>query len=99
MDLADGHLAALDHLAPGVSTYNLGTGQGTSVLELVAAYGQACGHPIPYRIAPRRPGDLPSTYCSAAKAETELGWRATRTLGQACADSWAWESGQGTAQG
>ena len=93
MDLAAGHVAALDHLAPGVETYNLGTGQGTSVLELIQAFGEACGHPIPYAIAPRRPGDLASTYCSPAKAARDLGWTATRTILDACQDSWRWQSG------
>ena len=93
MDLAAGHVAALDHLTPGVATYNLGTGQGTSVLELIQAFGEACGHPIPYVIAPRRPGDLASTYCSPAKAAHELGWTATRTILDACQDSWRWQSG------
>jgi len=93
MDLAEGHVTVLSHLVPGVATYNLGTGQGTSVLQLIKAYGQACGHPIPYQVAPRRPGDLAATYCSPAKAAQDLGWIARRTVEDACRDSWRWQSG------
>ncbi|MCL1907420.1 MAG: UDP-glucose 4-epimerase GalE [Propionibacteriaceae bacterium] len=92
MDLASGHLAALENLTPGVSTYNLGTGQGTSVLEIIHAFELACGHPLAYKISPRRLGDLPSTYCNADKARRELGWSPTRSLTQACHDSWLWQS-------
>jgi len=92
MDLARGHVAALDHLNPGVDTYNLGTGHGTSVLELIHAFEQACGKPIPYRIVPRRLGDLAALYCSPAKAEEELGRSAAQTVEDACRDSWHWQS-------
>ncbi|MDR2929423.1 MAG: UDP-glucose 4-epimerase GalE [Propionibacteriaceae bacterium] len=92
MDLAQGHLAALNHLSPGVATYNLGTGQGTSVLQLISAFEQACGHPIPYQIAPRRPGDVAAMYCSPAKAGRDLNWQATHTILDACRDSWRWQS-------
>jgi len=92
MDLARGHVAALDHLTPGVSVYNLGTGQGTSVLEVIHAFEKACGKPIPYRIVARRPGDLASVYCSPAKAAAALGWVATQTIDDACRDSWNWQS-------
>ena len=92
MDLARGHVAALDHLEPGVAAYNLGTGQGTSVLELIHAFEKACGKPIPYQIVARRPGDLASVYCSPAKAQADLGWAATQTIEDACRDSWNWQS-------
>ena len=92
MDLARGHVAALDHLRPGVSVDNLGTGQGTSVLQVIHAFEQACGKPIPYRIVARRPGDLASVYCSPAKAREDLGWVATQTIEDACRDSWHWQS-------
>lgn len=91
VDVARGHLAALEHLQPGATAYNLGTGQGASVLELVHAFEKASGRPIPYEIAPRRPGDLPEYYAETAKAARELGWRAEKTLEQACADSWRWQ--------
>lgn len=94
VDLALGHLAALRKLAqkPGVVAYNLGTGRGYSVLEMVAAFERACGKPIPYRIAPRRPGDIAETYADPRLAQAELGWRAERGLDEMCADVWRWQS-------
>lgn len=94
VDLALGHLAALRKLeqAPGVITYNLGTGRGTSVLEMVAAFARAAGRPVPFRIAPRRPGDVPQCFADTSLAERELGWRATRGIDRMCADHWAWQS-------
>jgi UDP-glucose 4-epimerase len=92
VDLAQGHLAALNHLTSGVATYNLGTGTGSSVLQIIAAYSAACGRELPYRIVDRRPGDLASSYCSPAKAEQELGWRAKLTIADTCQDSWRWQS-------
>jgi len=92
IDLASGHVAALDRLVPGVSTYNLGTGQGTSVLELIHAFSEASGKPIPYHITSRRPGDLAASYCTPAKASRDLGWTATKTILDACRDSWHWQS-------
>ncbi|MDR2973787.1 MAG: UDP-glucose 4-epimerase GalE [Propionibacteriaceae bacterium] len=92
MDLAEGHVAALNHLTNGVATYNLGTGQGTSVLQLIHAFSAACGAPIPYQITARRPGDVAACYCSPAKATRDLGWQATRTIDDACRDSWNWQS-------
>jgi len=92
MDLARGHVAALEHLVPGVTTHNLGTGQGTSVLQVIHAFEQACGKQIPYRIVARRPGDLASVWCSPAKAAADLGWAATQTIEDACRDSWNWQS-------
>jgi UDP-glucose 4-epimerase len=92
MDLAEGHVAALERLAAGVSVYNLGSGRGASVLEVVRAFEEATGMPVPYEIAPARPGDLAAVYADAGKAERELGWRTTRTLADACRDTWAWQS-------
>lgn len=92
VDLARGHVAAIDHSAAGVSVYNLGTGKGTSVLELIAAFSRACGHEIPYEIGPRREGDVAACYASPEKAEKELGWKAEKTIDDACQDSWRWQS-------
>lgn len=92
VDLARGHVAALSHMKPGTNVYNLGTGKGTSVLELIKAFGDAAGKDIPYEIVPRRPGDIASCYASPTKAEAELGWNATLSIEQACADSWRWQS-------
>jgi UDP-glucose 4-epimerase len=99
MDLAEGHIAALDHLlrAPGLTTVNLGTGRGSSVLELVEAFQAASGRKIPYRIAPRRPGDAASSYADAAKAEQVLGWKARRSLVDMCRDTWRWQQNSGGA--
>jgi UDP-glucose 4-epimerase len=90
VDLADGHIAALDALRDGepLQVYNLGTGRGTSVLELVAAFEEATGQAIPLVDAERRPGDVATLYAAVDKAERELGWRATRSLHDMCADSW-----------
>jgi len=92
VDLARGHVAAINKSTPGARVYNLGSGQGTSVLELIAAFGKACGHEVPFKIVERRPGDIASCYASSAKAETELGWRAEKSIQDACADSWRWQS-------
>ena len=92
MDLARGHMAALEHSAPGVSTYNLGTGVGVSVLELIAAFSEACGHEIPYTIDPRRSGDIASCYASADLAAEKLGWETQLTIADACRDAWKWQS-------
>ncbi len=93
-DLAAGHVAALDRLgtAPGVSTWNLGTGTPTSVKEMVDAFARACGHELPVEIAPRRPGDVAESYADPSRAEAELGWRAGRTIDQMCVDTWRWQS-------
>ena len=93
VDLAIGHLCAIEHLKPGVSIYNLGTGQGYSVLDVVKAYGKACGKEIPYEIKPRRPGDIATCYSDPAKAERELGWKAQYGIEEMCADSYRWQSG------
>lgn len=92
VDLARGHVAALDHMKQGAHAYNLATGQGTSVLQLVAAFERASGKEIPYEIAPRRLGDVIACYASPEKAERELGWKTEKTIEDACADSWRWQS-------
>lgn len=93
VDLADGHVAALKKLesGAGVYTYNLGTGTGYSVLEMIRAFSVVCGRDLPYRIAPRRPGDIAACYADPAKAEEELGWRARFDLTRMCEDSWRWQ--------
>lgn len=94
VDLAVGHLRALEKLRqrPGVVTCNLGTGQGYSVLDMVKAFAAACGRPIPYRIADRRPGDIAQCYADPALALRELGWKAERGIEAMCADTWRWQS-------
>ena len=94
VDLARGHVKAMARLAPGsgVSVYNLGTGNGYSVLDVIRAFGKACGHEIPYSIKPRRPGDIATCYSSPEKAEKELGWKAQYGLDDMCRDSWNWQS-------
>jgi UDP-glucose 4-epimerase len=95
MDLAEGHLAALRYLAsnPGLLTVNLGTGQGTSVLQMVEAFARASGKPIPHQFAPRRPGDVAECWADPSLANQLLGWRATRSLGEMCEDAWRWHLG------
>jgi UDP-glucose 4-epimerase len=92
VDLAKGHIAALENLHPGIATYNLGTGSATSVLELVNAFMKVTGQNIPYEIAPRRNGDLAELYANPSKAEKELNWKADKTIEQMCADTWNWQS-------
>ncbi len=94
VDLARGHLAALDYLAaqPGVLTVNLGTGQGTSVLQMVEAFRAASGHPIPCDLVARRPGDIAACYADPTLAAQLLGWRAEHGIARMCADSWRWQS-------
>ena len=92
VDLARGHVAALQHMKAGASIYNLGTGSGTSVLEIIKAFSKACGRNLPYDIKPRRAGDIAACYADCSKAERELGWRAELSIEQACADSWRWQS-------
>ena len=91
MDLAEGHVAALDHLSSGVHIHNLGTGRGTSVLELVHAFEEANNLTIPYSVVERRPGDIASCYADASKAERELGWTAKRGIVEMCRDAWNFE--------
>ena len=93
VDLAAGHLAALKKLStnPGLVIYNLGTGKGTSVLDLVKAFETANGIKIPYEIKPRRPGDVDENYADASKAFKEMGWKAKLDIVDACRDSWNWQ--------
>lgn len=91
LDLAEGHVAALDNLKPGAHVYNLGTGQGTSVLELVKAFEEANGIKVPYEIVGRRPGDIASCYADATKAKRELDWTAKHDIISMCRDSWRFE--------
>jgi len=99
VDLARGHLAALDHLTgdaaaePGVGIWNLGSGVGTSVFELVKDFSAAVGRDLPYRVVDRRAGDVAVSYCDPGKAERELGWKVQLTVAQGCVDSWRWQRG------
>lgn len=94
VDLARGHVKAIDKIKenPGVKIYNLGTGKGYSVLDVVKAFEKACGHEIPYVIKPRRPGDIATCYSDASLAREELGWEAQYDIDEMCADSWRWQS-------
>ncbi|MBR6940016.1 MAG: UDP-glucose 4-epimerase GalE [Clostridia bacterium] len=94
VDLALGHIKAVEKVlgGQGCSTYNLGTGIGYSVLDVVKAFSEASGKEIKYVIAPRRPGDIATCYSDPSKAEKELGWKATRGLKEMCEDSWRWQS-------
>lgn len=94
VDLSTGHLKALEKLEtdPGLVTYNLGTGQGYSVLEMIRAFEEASGRSIPYRITSRRPGDIAACYADPSKAEKELNWKAGRGIEDMCRDSWRWQS-------
>lgn len=93
VDLARGHVKALDRLRrrPGVVVYNLGTGKGYSVLEMVRAFAEASGREVPYRIAGRRPGDIAACYADPTKAFNELGWQAQFGLREMCEDTWRWQ--------
>lgn len=93
VDVAAGHVKALEKLKSncGVKIYNLGTGKGSSVLQIVHAYEKACGHPIAYQILERRPGDIAACYANPSKAEQELGWKAKYDIETMCADSWRWQ--------
>ena len=95
VDLAKGHLSALEKLTdhPGVVTYNLGTGRGYSVLEMVRAFEKACGRKVPYRITARRPGDIAQCYADPTRANAELGWFALQGIEEMCQDTWRWQSG------
>ena len=94
VDLAEGHVKALKKIEEkaGVCIYNLGTGNGYSVLDMVKAFGKACGHEIKYEIKDRRPGDIAACYADPAKAKAELGWEAKRGLDEMCEDAWRWQS-------
>jgi UDP-glucose 4-epimerase len=95
MDLVEGHLAALNYLLAndGLLTANLGTGRGYSVLDMVRAFSAACGRPIPYTLAPRRPGDVAACYADPGKAARLLGWKARRGIDAMCGDAWRWQQG------
>ena len=95
VDLAAGHVAALKKLeeGPGVYTYNLGTGVGYSVLDVLHAFEKACGHTLPYEIAPRRAGDVPACYADPKRAAEQLHWQARYGIDRMCADSWRWQKG------
>ena len=102
VDLAKGHVAALralraaradgDARAVGCDAVNLGTGTGVSVLDLVKAMEAATGAPVPYEVAPRRPGDVAACYCDPSYAAAKLGWRAELGLSDMCEDTWRWQS-------
>ena len=94
VDLAKGHIAAINKLndKSGLVIYNLGTGEGTSVLQMVKAFEDANNVKIPYKIKERRPGDIDACYADCSKANNELNWRANKTVKEACKDSWNWQS-------
>jgi UDP-glucose 4-epimerase len=96
VDLAQGHIAALDKLTRtsdkrGYAIYNLGTGVGYSVLDMVNNFAKACGHDIPYAFVARREGDIATCYASTLKAEKELGWKTKKGLKEMCEDTWRWQ--------
>lgn len=94
VDLADGHIKALQSISQttGIHIWNLGTGDGYSVMQVLHAFEQASGRPVPYRILPRRSGDVAESLADPSKAERELGWKATRSLQQMMTDTWRWQS-------
>ena len=94
MDLAKGHVKALKKIEenPGLAVYNLGTGKGCSVLDIVKNFEAATGVKIPYVIKPRRAGDIATCYCDASKAEKEIDWKAENGIREMCEDSWRWQS-------
>lgn len=94
MDLSDGHIAALQKVGDesGLHIYNLGTGNGSSVLEMVKAFEQASGKQVPYKIVERRPGDIAECWADPAKAFNDLGWKAKRSLEEMTKDTWRWQS-------
>ncbi|MFC6333776.1 UDP-glucose 4-epimerase GalE [Paenibacillus septentrionalis] len=95
MDLAEGHVAAVEQISEGVQIYNLGTGYGTSVLELIQTFEKANEVKVPYRIVDRRPGDIAVAYADVTKAKNELGWEAKRDLITMCRDAWRFEIKKG----
>jgi len=94
VDLAKGHVAALEYALKhtGTEVFNLGTGKGVSVLELIKSFETATGVVIPYEITPRRPGDIAQCWADPTKAQTVLGWKAEKTVEDMCADAWRWQS-------
>ncbi|HWI31083.1 MAG TPA: UDP-glucose 4-epimerase GalE [Microbacterium sp.] len=92
VDLAEGHVAAIEKAQPGYAVYNLGTGVPVSVLELIASFERAVGHELPKHILGRRPGDVAATFCDPAKAQRELEWSTKLTIDDACRDYWTWQT-------
>ena len=93
VDLAKGHVCAIEKIdTNGVFVYNLGTGVGYSVMDVIHAFEKACGHPLPYKIKPRRPGDIAACYANPAKAKAELGWVAELGIEEMCNSLWKWQS-------
>ncbi len=96
LDLAEGHVAAIQRFIDvpncGLSIYNLGTGNGYSVLQMVKAFEKVLGRDLPYKFTDRRPGDIATCYADPKKAREELGWEATKTIDDMCADAWRWQS-------
>jgi UDP-glucose 4-epimerase len=92
--LAAGHIKALEKLVgkPGLVTYNLGTGHGYSVMQVIKAFEKACKHQIPYKVMERRPGDAPISFADSTKANLELKWQAEKSLDDMCQDGWRWQS-------
>ena len=91
-DLAKGHVSAIEKInGNGVYTYNLGTGKGYSVLDVIRAFEKACGKKLPYAIKPRRAGDIAACYADASKAKKELGWTAELGIDEMCSSSWNWQ--------
>lgn len=94
MDLAEGHLSSIHYMVEkksGIFTFNLGTGNGYSVIDMVKAMTKACGHEVKYKVGARRPGDIATCYADASLAEKEMGWKATRNLDEMCTDLWCWQ--------
>ena len=94
MDLAEGHVKASEYALShkGTEVFNLGTGSPYSVLEMVHAFSEACGHEVAYEIGPRRAGDVQDSWADADKAERVLGWKAERGIAEICRDAWKWQS-------
>ena len=90
--LAVGLIKAIEKSTPGVHIYNLGTGKGYSVLEVLHAFEKACGHKLPYKFEPRRPGDIAICYASTEKANRELGWKAQYDIDDMCSSLWNWQT-------
>lgn len=95
VDLARAHVKALEHISKQPPTYydvfNIGTGRGSSVLEVIKTFEKSTGQKVPYKIGPRRPGDIVASYANAGKANKVLGWRAEKSLADALADAWRWQ--------
>jgi len=95
VDLAEGHLSAIDYMEKkkaGLFTFNLGTGNGYSVLDMIKAMSKACGHDVPYKMGERRPGDIAVCYADASLAKNEMDWEASRGLDEMCRDLWCWQT-------